>query len=184
MSTPKDIAMITSMLSAAYPNWNVTEYTNEVYFQDLKDIPSEELILAAQHCRSEQGRKFAPSVGEIRGAVMELRKASMNTPSAYEAWQEVCKQLLDNGGDFGNPVWSTPIVEKAVKALGWRNLRMSEDPVSDRMRFIQAYEQLQARAERDTMLIPEVRGFIESKGGRLLESPMDQIKQLSKGMSK
>jgi hypothetical protein len=183
MATEKDIAGIVAMLSAAYPNWNVTEYTLEIYYQDLKDIPSEELKIAAQHCRSEAGRKFAPSVGELRGAVADLRKYTANIPSSYQAWEEVLRQIVDNGGDYGNPVWSNPIVERAVKMIGWRNLRMSEDATADRARFIQCYEQLAERVSRDEMLIPEVRGYLEVNGARLL-APTDQIKLLAKGMTK
>lgn len=184
MADLKDIAKIMLIFEAAYPNWKPKELTPEVYLLDLRDIPSEELMAAVQHCRAEQGRAFAPSTGELRGAVMELRRASMNTPSSYDAWQEVCTQMRVNGGDYGNPVWSAPIVEKAVKLLGWRNLRMSEDPVSDRMRFIQCYSQLLERAEKETMLIPEVRGFIQANGGQLLEAPMDQIRRLTARLSK
>lgn len=186
MAEPKDIAELTAKLSAAYPNWNLSEYTNEIYYEDLKDIPREELMLAAQHCRASVTRdtRFAPSTGEIRSAVMELRRMSLNIPTAYAAWEEVCKQISVNGGDHGKPVWSNPIVQKAVEQLGWRNLRMSEDPISDRARFVQSYEQLAKRAETEMMLIPEVRGYIESKGAQLLQSPAEQMKRLAEGFRK
>ena len=183
MATEKDIAGIVAQLSAAYPNWNVTEYTLEIYYQDLKDIPSDELMIAAQHCRSEAGRKFAPSVGELRGAVMELRSYKSNLPSSYQAWEEVQRQIVDNGGDYGKPVWSNSVVARAVKMIGWRNLRMSEDATADRARFIQCYEQLIERVTRDEMLIPEVRGYLEVNGARIL-APMEQVRQLAKGMTK
>lgn len=182
MADLKDIARMTMELSASYPNWNVTALTNEVYYQDLKDIPADELLLAARHCRSEAGRKFAPSVGEIRGAVMELRRASMNIPSAYDAWQEVLRVISDVGS-YGSPEWSSPLIEKVVNSLGWRNLCMSENQVSDRARFLEAYEQLSNRAEKETMLIPEVRAYLEDHGAKLLDAPA-QIKQLTKGMEK
>ena len=184
MSDITDIAQIVGIISAAYPNWNVTEYTNEVYYQTLHDIPADELKVAVLHCISENGRKFAPSVGEIRGAVAEMRGIASNLPSAYQAWEEVQKQILENGGDFGKPVWSNSIVESAARMIGWRNLRMSEDQTSDRARFIQCYEQLVVRATRDEMLLPEVRGYIEDRGGKLLNAPIAQIKQLTKGMEK
>lgn len=183
MATKLDIAEIVSVISVAYPNWIVTEQTNQVYWQILADIPTDELKAATLHCISESGRKFAPSVGELRGAVAELRGMSANLPSSFEAWQEVGKQISINGGDFGNPVWSHPIVQKAVEAIGWRNLRMSEDATADRARFIQCYEQFQQRAEKENILLPEVRGFLEVNGARL-EAPADQIKRLTERMSK
>lgn len=178
MANYQDVAEVVALLAAAYPNWNATEYTAEVYYQDLKDIPSEELKVAAQHCRTENGRKFAPSVGEIRGAVSELRSYAANVPSPFQAWQEVLQQMNENGGDFGNPVWSHPLIERAVRAIGWRNLRMSENPVADRARFLQCFEQLQERAARENMLLPEVRGYLEVNGARLM-APADQIRLLT-----
>jgi len=184
MASHSDVAKVVAKLSAAYPNWNANEYTIEVYYEDLKDISRDELEFAAQHCRTEIGRKFAPSVGELRGAVADLRRASTNLPDSYQAWQEVQKQILENGGDYGIPVWSNSLVEEAVRRMGWRNLRMSEDQVSDRMRFLQCYEQLVERATKDEMLLPEVREFIETRGGRLLNAPQEHMKQLAARMTK
>jgi hypothetical protein len=183
MADKFDIASILAVIAVAYPNFAVTEQTTEVYLQILSDIPADELKAATLHCISESGRKFAPSVGELRGAVAELRGMSANLPSSFEAWQEVGKQISINGGDFGNPVWSHPIVQKAVEAIGWRNLRMSEDATADRARFIQCYEQFQQRAQNENLLLPEVRGYIESNGGRFL-APLDQMKQLADRMKK
>jgi hypothetical protein len=182
MADMQDIAQIVDVISAAYPNFNPNAYTVEVYWQTLQDIPTAELRAAVLHCISEAGRKFAPSVGEIRGAVAELRGLSANVPTAYQAWQEVQTQLLENGGDFGKPVWSSPIVEQAVRAIGWRNLRMSEDQTADRARFIQCYEQFRDRAMREEMLLPEVRGYLEVNGAQLV-APVDQMKLLAGRMN-
>lgn len=182
MADKKDIAAMIALLSAAYPNWNVSEYTVQVYYMDLKDIPYDELQIAAQHCRSEAGRKFAPSVGEIRGAVMELRRSSMNIPSAYEAWQDVLTQV-NEVGSYGTPKFKSEITEKVIKSLGWRNLCMSENQTADRARFLQAFEQLSERAEKEMMLIPEVRGYLEMNGAQLLDAPK-QINLLTERLSK
>jgi len=178
------IGEIVAKMSAAFPNWNPTKFTAQVYFDDLRDLDFELLEVAADKCRTESGRKFAPSTGEIRGAVADICRATSNTPSSYEAWKEVQKQIVENGGDFGNPVWSSPLVQKAVEAIGWRNLRMSEDHAADRMRFIQAYEQFEKRAMDKEMQLPAVRGYIEAHGGKLLEAPAKTIKQLAAKMEK
>ncbi len=180
MAEYEDIAQIVSVISAAFPlTFNPTELTVETYFQMLQDVPADELKAATLHCIGELGRKFGPSVGEIRGMVAELRKLISNTPSSYEAWQEVIEQMQINGGDFGKPVWTHPLVERAVRILGWRNLRLSEDMTADRARFIGAYEQLLTRSTNEEMMLPEVRGYIESKGGVLRLAPASQIKLLA-----
>ena len=183
MCNQTDIAQIIGMLSAAFPNYKVSEYTPSVYYETLKDIRSDELKAAVLHCVSQPGRAFAPSIGEIRGAVGELRKYSANLPSSYQAWQEVLTQMRENGGDHGNPVWSHPLVERAVKTMGWRELRMSENQTADRARFLQCYEQLSERAEREDLLLPEVRGYLEVNGAQL-PAPAEQIRRLASGMHK
>jgi hypothetical protein len=132
---------------------------------------------------AENGRAFAPTIGEIRGAVSDLRRASANVPSAYDAWQEVCREIL-NTGSYGTPGFSSPLIERVVKNLGWRNLCMSENQVADRARFVQAYEQLLERATTENMMLPEVRGYIETRGGLLLEAPADQLRRLTARLTK
>lgn len=74
MANPQDISRVIARLSAAFPNWNVNEYTIQVYCEDLRDIPADELEEAARACRKEPGRAFAPTIGELRAAWMEYRE--------------------------------------------------------------------------------------------------------------
>lgn len=182
MASREDIARVVALLQAAFPNWKLSEYTIEVYYQDLKDIESGELFAASQMCRTETGRAFAPSTGEIRGAVLELRRKTLNIPSSYDAWQDVQKQI-NEVGSYGTPQFSSPLTEKVVKSLGWRTLCMSENATADRARFLQAFEQLSERAEKEMMLTPEVRGYLEESGAKLLDTGK-QIAMLTEGMSK
>ena len=173
MANMQDIAILVTKLSAAFPNWKPNEYTVEVYYQDLRDIPTDELEVAAQHCRSQAGRQFAPSTGDLRGAVLELRRMAEGAPTSYQAWEEVRCFIRDNN-TFIEPRWSHPLIGKTVRLFGMENLRQSENGTSDRMRFLEAYEQYAESAEREEMLIPEVRGYLEVNGGKLL-SPASQI---------
>jgi hypothetical protein len=182
VSTPRDIAQIIGMLSAAFPNFKPSELTAEVYLQTLSDIDTDELKAAVLHCITQSGRAFAPSIGEIRGAVAELRSVSANVPGSFQAWQEVQQQILINGGDYGHPEWSNPMVEEAVKRMGWRNLRMSEDQTADRARFLQCYEQVVERATKNEMMLPQVSGYIEERRMDALTS--GEMKQLAEGMRK
>lgn len=177
MADIQDVAQIIGVISAAYPNFNPSELTAEIYYQTLNDIPADELKTATLHCITESGRKFAPSVGEIRGAVAELRGYSGNVPSSFQAWEEVLEQFRVTGY-YREPQFSHLLIEKAVRALGWKELCQSENQVADRARFIQCYEQLTDRATREEMLLPEVRGFIEANGARL-QAPADAIKLLA-----
>lgn len=183
MATEKDIAQIVDVMQAAFPNWHPTDNTVEVYFQILKEEDSKLLKAAVFQAIAEPGRAFAPSPGEIRGVLLDVQKMISNVPDSFQAWGEVQRQILENGGEFGTPVWSHPVIEEAVNRIGWRNLRMSDNPQSERIRFVQAYEQLVSRVEKEQMLLPPVRGYIETNGGKML-APADQMKQLADRLGK
>jgi len=182
MANPNDILQIINVMLAAFPNFKPSELTPEVYMQTLGDIPTEELKAAVLHSMSESGRAFAPSIGEIRGAVSELRSYAANVPSSFQAWQEVLKQF-SVAGSYRVPEFSHPLIDRAVRALGWRELCMSENQIADRARFIQCYEQLLSRAQKDDMLLPDVRGYIQANGA-LLEAPATSIKLLADRLRK
>lgn len=177
MCEPRDIQQIINVLMTAFPNFKPSVQTPEIYYRLLQDISSDELKAAVLHCVSEPGRAFAPSIGEIRGAVGDLRKHVANVPTSYEAWQEVLRQISDVGS-YGSPQFSNPLIDSTVRALGWRNLCLSENQTADRARFVQCYEQLLSRAERDDLMLPEVKGYIEANGAPMLP-PGAQIKMLA-----
>jgi len=181
MADINDIQQIVNVLMASFPNFKPSAFTPEIYYQTLGDIPTEELRAAVLHCVTESGRAFAPTVGEIRGAVAELRSFATNVPSPFRAWQEVIEQFSLTGS-YGTPVFSHPVIERAVKTLGWRNLCMSENQTADRARFLQCYEQLLARATKEEMLLPDVRGYLEGNGAQL--SAPTSIKLLADKMRK
>jgi hypothetical protein len=93
VATHKDIAIILSRYQAAFPNYNPSDITlaAEVWTEALGHIPADELKVAALACMVETGRAFAPSVGEVLGAVMRLRAQASGLPSAAEAWEQINK---------------------------------------------------------------------------------------------
>lgn len=174
MAEQREVAQIVAMIAAAYPNFNLSEMTVEVYFQTLKDIPTEMLKAATMQAISEPGRKFAPSVGEIRGTVAEIVRRSSGVPSSYEAWKEVLDQARITGHS-GKPVFSHPLVSKIVQVFGWRQLCLSENQVADRARFIEAYEQLSLHDLAEMMTLPVVKNYIENKAGNEIRLLLNKL---------
>ena len=163
MASIEDVAQIVAVISAAYPNFKATEYTVEVYYRTLQDLPADLLKTAVLQTVSEPGRKFAPSIGEIRGAVVEINRSITCIPSDYEAW-EVVRMAFVDGLDESK---IHPLVLQTIKLLGWRNLCMSTNQTADRARFLEAYNDLVDRKEKGDIALPEVRGYIEQRGGVL-----------------
>lgn len=88
--------------------------------------------------------------------IREYAFIDQNRLSAAEAWGEVICQV-ESIGYYGKPVFSTPIIEKAVKCVGWRNICMSENIGVERAHFMRAYESLIDR-ENFTATARERRG--------------------------
>lgn len=158
MAEPKDIAILTAKLSAAYPNWNLTEFTNDVYYEDLCDLPAEVLFAAAQHCRTSVTRdqRFAPSAGEIRVAAFELKRQADGVPSALDAWAELLKapkseefvRQTDERDETTGAIiieripykWSHPLVRKVAVAMGFPKFPDWEQESFERTAFLKAYQ--------------------------------------------
>lgn len=151
MTTISPINQILAVLSAAYPAHELTKPTINLYNEMLEDLDID-LLRAAARDHIAQSNWF-PKVSELRDAVAELSLAVDGVPTAYEAWE-----LANANGGLN----AHPMVAQAMRAIGvdWYQLRRSENPVSDRSRFIEAYNQLHAARKRDVVRPPAVKGYI------------------------
>jgi hypothetical protein len=188
MASQIEVAQVMAVIGSAYPNFAVSKDVVQVYYDLLNDLPVELLQAAALRCCAEPGRKFAPSVGEIRGAAGELRRKADGIPSTLEAWDEICsapfrdisedRPLYRGGEKFTTDPdahqWSHPLVERVARMLGWPNFPSGEEGV-DRAHFFRQYENELARHTTDEVELPLVSEYIESH---------QKVKQLTKGMTR
>jgi hypothetical protein len=141
-------------MACAYPNFVLTDGTIKVYVEHLADIPLDQLQRVVR--RAIDASEWFPTVSKLR-ELFALDVAGQNhTPSSFEAWGEVT-QLMAEVGHLKQPEFSHPLIDKVVDNLGWVTLCMSDNPVADRARFIQAYEQAIGEALTQARYIPSVR---------------------------
>jgi hypothetical protein len=192
MASTTDILSILKTLSIAFPHFKPDEDTPSVYYMLLKDIPGDLLRMAAVECATHS--KFFPTVYELRQAVINLDKRANAVPSSAEAWQEVLKapknmivtrSYQDESGGWHienrRYVFSHPLVETVARLMGWpdRFLLDVDDIISDRARFLQAYEAKLQTSTAEALSLPAVREYIDGQ----LEAGQ-AVKQLAKGMSR
>jgi len=153
---------ILGVLAAAYPNFDLKVQTIKIYCEMLDDLDPELLEQAAKaHMVTN---KYFPSVAEIRENVGKLIERATNTPSPTEAWGEVVEKIRIFGHTFYGgkvPDFSSPIITKVVSYFGWNDLCLSENPIADRARFLQAYEVELDRAREDIRFLPETHNVVE-----------------------
>lgn len=192
MSTQNDVLQVVNLIGQAYPNFSPTRETVGVYYELLKDLPVDLLKAAALQCCAEAGRKFAPSVGELRGAAVALQVKAQGIPSTLEAWNETCtahyRKVDENNLFFRDGQvyttdpdahqWSHPMVEKVARLLGWPDFPDPENESTDRAHFFRQYDAELLRYTSNEIELPEVRRYIEDTK---TNQPM---KRLAKGMEK
>lgn len=142
------------------------------------DIPLEQFpTVLAQAVNDPQFMLHIPS--SIRAAYQLVQRDSpLTLPLAAEAWGEVVRQISRVGRD-GQPQFSHPLIERAVKALDWRELCNSENQVADRARFIQAYEQMVQRQSDVASMTPATRLLAEQNGATVAGLIERTAKQLT-----
>ena len=155
MATEQVIVQVLGVLAAAFPQFNLTKETGAVYSRVLSDVPDELLQHAALDCVSKC--KWFPTVSELRDAALSIKRIGAGEPSAFEAWDEVCRLIRDQGHG-STPEFSHPWIAAAVRQSGgWMRLCMSENSVADRARFLEAFADAQRRNLEADRTLPQVR---------------------------
>lgn len=194
MASQIEVAQVVAMIGSAYPSFAATKETVGVYYELLKDLPADLLKVAALQCCAETGRKFAPSVGELRGTASAIQRKGQGIPTALEAWDEVCnapkslqyKEITDEVDEYGRTIikvtpytWRHPLVGRVALMLGFPNFPDKENESVDRAHFFKQYDYELQRYSEDAIELPEVTRYIEARRQNAL--PIGQVLKQLKG---
>jgi len=91
MASISEVSKALATFRLFFPNFNPENIaaSAKAWHELIGHFPGDELQAACSMCCAEPGRVFAPSVGEIVGAVMKLRAQASGIPSASEAWEQI-----------------------------------------------------------------------------------------------
>jgi hypothetical protein len=192
MATRDDIKNIIAYMALAFPNFHpdVESQLNtvDIFLDLLGDIQTDTLKLAVRAACTEAGRAFAPSVGEIRGIVAELRTKISGVPSAGEAWGEVIGSFerMPGGNMSGGghtPILDHPLVQKAVHCMGGYGaigVNFFDNQMANRAHFLRIYADLLDSWKSGATELPELTDYIAGqKETKLLtdEDPMAEERE-------
>lgn len=182
MASRKGIIGGINALIVAFPNYNPElEKTAALWEKLLPDLDDEALEAGILSCLTEK-RAFAPSVGEIRAAAVELHVRAAGIPDWPIAYEEVCKMPgsmeymhVTDEYDEDNRViidvhkltFTHPVVEAVARQLGWPKSFPTDNPGVDRGQFRQAYEAEVSRVASNTARLPALQKYIDSKQAAL-----------------
>ena len=131
--TINEARRLVAVTLAAYPSMQEKDLslTAAVWQKALGDLPLDNLEKAV--IKIIVSKKFFPSISEIRSEAVSF--AAPLHPLPEEAWAEVMAQL----DPYRTPRYSDPLIHRAVKAVGYLNLCMSERIGVERAHFLQIY---------------------------------------------
>ncbi|PTQ51056.1 MAG: hypothetical protein HSCHL_1547 [Hydrogenibacillus schlegelii] len=144
---------LATLAAASFPNMQGKDLRPIAYMwsQILPDVPY--AVAERALMRHLSGNAFFPTPAELRAAVYEL--AFGDLPSAAEAWAAVIRAVRKHGFGGAHEARESlpPIVWKAVSAIGWRDICLTDEPEIVRAQFMRVYEAL-VRRERDERTLP------------------------------
>ena len=133
-------------LTAAYPDYPLSEQTLALYFEDLGNLSPQDWDHAITLHRRQF--KWFPKISELLGHVLTLRNAGR--PSAAERWG----QLLVLASRGAPAPTDTPTVRALLTVGGWDAFQFS--PVDDlnfrRKEFERVYTEALAEEDRGALL--------------------------------
>lgn len=142
--TRKEIFALVALASSSYPSMQGKDPKPIVDAWSLMLIDLDPLLARAAIVKICRSSPFFPSVSQIVTAAEELDPSGEKLPVAAEAWEEV-SGLIQSVGPYRAPTYSCDLVKRTVRAIGWRQLCLSENPEADRAHFLRLYESLRSR---------------------------------------
>lgn len=157
----EEALQLVAMLEAAYPAAKITDETAMLYAHFLADLDPD--VAKAAVARVISTSTFWPSIAELRKAAAELQD---RLPEPEEAWEEVLREA-NRCGDWDTPRFSHPLIERAVRAVGFRAIQYSEALGVERAHFLRVYEALRTRAMQERQLSPQARELVSRVAAQL-----------------
>ena len=143
----------------------------EVYWDALNDLPFDVAMAAARKVIATLENPFLPMPAVFRG--MALQVTGSNIPAAPDAWAEVTKAIRNFGSYRETEALESlsPLTRKAVRAIGYKDLCLSENQDVIRGQFRMMYETLEKRETMDAKTPQSLKDVIATMDSRLIPLP-------------
>lgn len=171
--TDRDVANLIRVIGMMWPTVPVRDFDAEIQIQVWQRVlaeiayPEAEAVVV-EHART--GAPFPPAVGVITERVLTLRERADGTyaPDPDQALAEVMAGVRQGGLNLLDPKrqpkheWSHPAVATAVRAMGWRDICLSDKPDVVRAQFLRVYGDARVRITAERRRTPQMAALIEA----------------------
>ena len=151
--TKQEFSKWVMALKTYYPREQLLPNTAaiELWYQELSDIPMNVAEMALRKWVATS--KWSPTIAEIREMCVDVKRG--DAPDWSDGWAQV-QLAIRRFGQY-NPkealAMLDPITRDTVKRLGFYNLCVSENPISDRKQFKDTFE-IMAKREQMRLQLP------------------------------
>jgi hypothetical protein len=161
-----EIGKLLAVIAAAFPTrFSVDELKGDVWHELLGDLDYDVAQIAVKkHIFSSI---HPPTIAEVRKEAVKIMFPQRK--SAAEAWEEV-NSALDRYGYYAQAEGMaslSPETARAVRAIGFAKMCLSENLSVERGQFIRIYEQFEAERHGQELLPDKVRLQIEAVANSL-----------------
>lgn len=134
-------------LKTYYPREQLlpNEQAMELWYQALRDIPMQ--VAEATLRKWVSTEKWSPTIAEIREMCVDVKHG--DAPDWSDGWAQVQHAIRRFGNYRANEAMASldPITRETVRRLGFYNLCVSENPMSDRKQFRDTFEIMAKREQ-------------------------------------
>lgn len=157
--TKQDIVEMFALISVLFPNdkafGNASMQMVNAWYEMLSDLPKNEVSVALK--RHTSVSEFAPSISQIRKAVMDMTQTDGRT--GIDEWNDVAKALRNSAYDSAEQFRKlSPIAQRLVGSpMQLKEWGLAEDAATisvAKAQFLKGYEVLKRR-ENETKQLPE-----------------------------
>lgn len=154
-----EIAKLFAIITAAFPNMQVTDAMTEIWYELLGDVDFDVAQIAVKKLLLESS--YPPTIADVRKQVVSIMSPRQIDPA--EAWGEVLNAVHRYGYYRQEEALASmsPLVAKAVRYMGWQEICMSEEPSVIRGQFMRIFQQLQEREKQEALLPAKLKNDIQ-----------------------
>lgn len=164
---PKEVVELLVIITAAYPNMQISEAMVKLWHELLEDIDFNLAKTAVKKLILES--PYPPTIADIRKHVMEITTPPEDRIDAAEAWGEVLRAIRHHGYYCEKEALESmsPRTAKVVRYMGWREICLSEDIDVVRGQFIKMYNAVAEREKQERLLPAALKEDIQKLASKM-----------------
>lgn len=167
--TKAEFSKISMAIKTYYPKETLlpNQQAMDLWFFQLQDIPFDVAELAVNKWVATN--RWSPSISDLREMAQSIMQG--NTPDWGEAWLEVNNAIARFGHYREREALESmsPLARQTAERLGFQNLCLSDNPVADRAKFENIFNQLAERQSKENRLPDNLRLLISQVNTKMIE---------------